>query len=213
MSQNANTTQNSFLQFFRVTIPAGTSVKKNVTGRFLIVTDCDGNEGLPFDVALDEGSSFPMNTGLKVELPSPDSFSKVTITNPLEDAITVEFYTGSILVEDLRLNIIRGRSAPVMQAESVCTSASTTIAAGATLDLTDETTFPPPHPKYLRRATIITNMDAGSDLDIYNADNQLLTSVFFRTVLNWESSDPVKIKNNTGADIIVRVAQSWYVIQ
>lgn len=213
MSQTSNTTRNSFIGYFRKQLQAGQDIIVNVTGRFLICTDVEGGDGEPFLVSIDDGAFVPFNLGLKVELPHPDSFSKVAIRNPSQSEITVEFYAGSILVEDMRLNIVRGRAAPIMKAETVLTSHGGTIAGGGVIDLSDLVAHPPPNPKYLRAATIVTNMDPGVDLDILNTDDAEIGTCFFRQSLLIESSDPIKVKNSSGGNVICRIAQAWYVIR
>lgn len=214
MSQTANTTPNSFIGYFKKKLAAGQEIAVNVTGRFLICTDVEDGDGSPFEASLDGNSWFPFNLGLKIELPHPDSFSKVAIRNPGASEITVEFYAGSILVEDMRLNIVRGRAAPVMKAETVLQGGyGGTIAGGASIDLSDLATYPAPNAKYLRAATVVSNLDAGVDLDILDKDGDDLMPCFFRQSVLIESSDPVIVKNSSAGDVICRIAQFWYVIR
>lgn len=213
MSQTRNTTENSHLSFFRLTLGAGQQAERGVAGRFFICTEVEGGEGKPFELALNDNSFFPLNTGLKIQLPGGDDFSKVTLRNPTAASMVIEFYVGTIIVDDLRLNIIRGRSAPVMKAETVMTGHGGALGALATYDLSNTVTFPSPNAKYIRASTIVSNLDPAVDIEIRNQAGDVLMPVFFRQSILIESSDALKIFNPTGAPVVTRIAQSWYVIR
>ncbi|MCW5554480.1 MAG: hypothetical protein KIS67_20270 [Verrucomicrobiae bacterium] len=200
----------SFLSHFKKTLqPNGQLVPVNVAGSFILCSDVVGS-ALPFEVQIDSEPFVPITQGLSIRLRAGDSFSKLTLRNPTDKVLTVEFYVGSSHVDDARLNIVRGRSAPVMNAPTVMTAHSTTIAAAAALDLTGAH---PTFPKYLRKATIITNMDPAVDLELVNAADDIIATVMFRTAFLLESSEGIKVKNNSAGNVVCRAVQVWYIVE
>lgn len=203
-------TAQTFLTHFKKRLPAGGQlVQVNVAGSVFLCAEVTGT-ALPFEMQMDSLPFIPMTQGLSVRLKGGDEFRQLTFRNPTSSEITVEFYAGSALIEDARLNIVRGRSAPVMHAPCVNTAHSTTIAAGAALDLTGAH---PVHPRFLRKATIVTNMDPAVDLELTNAAGDNLATVFWRTSFLLESSEGVKVKNNSASPVVCRACQVWYIVE
>lgn len=209
MSQVANTLDRSSIRHFRIPLPAGQDVERAVTGVYFLVAEQEGGDGQKFQVAIDDDPFFPATLGLKFNVQPGNSFSKLRFRNETAAEMTIEIYAGTIEGEDMRLNIVRGRAAPMMNAETVITTHSAAIAATTAVDLT---VVSPPGAKYIRKATIITNMDPASDLDIRDASDAVIASVFYRQAFLLESSQAVKVYNPTASPITARIAQVWYVV-
>lgn len=208
MSQTADTLKQSFLAWHKLTIPAGQDVVKSVTGMYFMISELQSGTELQFLVSIDELPFFPATLGLKFTLPPGNAFSKLRFRNPTTTDMVVEFYAGTVEGEDMRLNIVRGRATPFMHAETVISGHSSTIAAGAEVDLAGTA----PSPKYIRKATIISNMDPAVDLDLLNDADEMFDVCLFRQSKLIESSDNITVKNNTAAPVVCRIAQIWYVI-
>jgi hypothetical protein len=210
MSQNANTLQQSFITWHRIRLLPGQQVERAITGVFFMVAEQEGDAG-KFHAGIDDLGLFPVTLGLRFRLPGGNSFSKLRFLNPLAAEITIELYAGTVECEDMRLNIVRGRAAPVMDAETVITHHSAAIAAAGAVDLSAEE---PPGPKYVRRCTHVTNMDPAVDIDLATAgdDSGIFATVMPRTSYNVPSSAPVIVQNNSAAPVTVRIAQIWYVV-
>lgn len=209
MSQTANTLDRSYIRHHNVTLEPGVEVVKDVTGVYFIVSEKTGAGAEPFQIAFDEDPYFPANLGLGFTLPPGNFFSRLRFRNDTAETMEIELYTGTIVGQDMRLNIVRGRAAPMMKAETVVTGHSQTIPAMDEVDLTAST---PPGPKYIRAATIVFNMDPAVDLDLVNEADEQIAPVFFRQGVNIESSAPLKVQNNTAAPVVARIAQVWYIV-
>lgn len=111
--QTIQTTKETFLGFFAKKLAAGANgnpgqpVRVAVVGNFFLCTRVVGGEGLPFLLQFDDQPPIPWNMGLDRKLVPGNFFSTVTLTNPTNSEIIVEFYAGSGVVEDSRLNIVR----------------------------------------------------------------------------------------------------------
>ena len=210
MSQTRQSDRNSFLKFYPVTLKTGGEPKTiAAAGNFFICADVTG-DGQPFEMSWDSEPYFDFNMGLDYSLSPGDSFSKLTLKNTRQSSdIVAQIYVGSGKLTDGRLNIVRGRAAPIMHAEVVTTAHGDTLAGGAALDLT---AGHPTFPKYVRKATIVTNMDPAVDLEILDSADAILDSVLFRTTKLYEMSTGIKIKNNSGAPVVFRAMQIWYIV-
>lgn len=210
MSQTRQTDAGAFCKHYPFTIKTGGEEKQvNAAGNFFICADVTG-DGQPFQMSWDNEPFFDWNMGLKYVMPPGTYFSKLRFKNTLQAAdIFCQMYIGSGNVDDARLTIVRGRAAPVMNAETIKTAHSTTLGAGATLDLT---AAHPTFPRYIRKATIVTNMDPAVDLEILTPGDAVMDSVLFRTTKLYEESEGIKIKNNSGAGVVLRAVQFWYVV-
>jgi hypothetical protein len=216
MSQNANTLDNSYLVWRKIILPPnasggaeGQTVSRDITGKHFMVIEQSGGQGETFWAGFDDRPLFKASLGLVFRLSGQDFFSKLRFRNDTLEEMVIEIYAGTVETEDMRLNIVRGRAAPVMEAESVITTHSTTIAGGAEVDLT---VLPPPGPKYIRKATIVFNMDPAVDLDLADEDDNLVAPVLFRQGINYPSSEGLKVQNPSGAPIVARISQVWYVV-
>lgn len=210
MSQTANTLRESALIWQRIVLPpSGVEVIRNLTGRHFQIIEHSGGLGEKFFAAFNDKPFFKAALGLKYVLPPGDAFSKLRFRNDTAEEMVIEIYAGTVETEDMRLNIVRGRATPMMEAESVITGHSQTILAAAEVDLSATT---PPGPRFIRKATIVTNMDPAVDLDLANVDDDVFAAVFPKQSHLVQSSDPVKVQNPSGAPIVARIAQLWYVI-
>lgn len=206
----SNTNKESFLKHYRVKVPAGGEVDKACAGEFFSCADVDGGNGSHFEMRWDSQPFFPFNVGLGFRMLPGEQFKKVTFKNSQASDLYVEFYAGSANFFDSRLNIVRGRAAPVMNAPTVLTPHSDTIAAGDTIDLTGEH---PTFPNYIRKAHIITNLDTAVDLDILDENDALIDVVMYRETKLYEISAGIKIKNNGATPIVCRAFNVWYIVE
>lgn len=176
-------------------------------GRYFFVNESSAK----FLMSVNGSKYFPISMGQGFDLSDSDRFNKLTFKRPAgwPDEITADIITSDCHIFDARLSIVRGRMTPFMQAESVWTPHSATIAAGTALDLTGAH---PTDDRYLRKATIVTNMDPAVDLEILNSADAVLDTVFFRSTKLYEVSQGIKVKNNSGAPVVCRASQAWYVV-
>ena len=203
------TPQSSQHHFRKLLQAGGQAVKVSVFGKYVHFSESYGS-ALPFEMRFDDLPWFPANMGLRFTLPGGDTYKELHFRNPNAKDITIEFYCGTVETADSRLSIVRGRLVGVMHGPSVWTAHSQTIGAGATVDLT---AAHPVFPTYLRKATIVTNMDPAVDLEILDADDAVLDTVLFRSTKLYESSSGIQIKNNTAAPVVCRANQIWYVTE
>lgn len=196
-----------FLEGHEFTLATNAVHNVEAYGRYLLIRSAP----LEFEMKRDGGAWFKISQGEGFDLGEEDRFQKLSFRRCAGTTIPVpvKIRTADCYMFDSRLSIVRGRVTPFMQAESVWTAHDATIAAGAALDLTAEH---PVFPDYVRKGTIITNMDPAVDLEIVNAANEILDTVFFRSTKLYEVAEGIKIKNNTAAPVVCRAAQAWYVV-
>lgn len=195
-----------FLEGFEFTLGAAVH-SLEVYGRYFLVRSAPAE----FEMRVQDGKWFKIHQGEGFDLGESARFTKLAFRRVpgTTDAVQVKIRTSDCDMFDARLSIVRGRWIPFMQAESVWTAHSATIAAGGTLDLTG---VHPVNSAYERKATIVTNMDPAVDLEILNAANEVLDTVFFRSTKLYEVTEGIKVKNNTAGAVVVRAAQAWYVV-
>ena len=190
----------------------GEAVQISEGGQFLLITKV--STGDQFEIRIDSNQWIPCWLGWKWILAEGEYFKSVEFRSVGASAnMDIECVQGTGDFSDSRLNMVRGQVTNFMDGATVLSGHSQTIAGGATVDLSDSVTYPPPVDGYLRKATIITNMDPASDLELLNSAGEVLNSVLYRSNFLMESSDPIKIKNNTGSGIVTRICQEWYIVR
>lgn len=200
-------TDKRFLEGHEFTLDSDTVKTVDVYGRYFLVRSAAEE----FEMKIPGGNFFKISQGEGFDLGDEDRFTKLHFRRVPGSTVSqdVKIRTSDCYMFDARLSIVRGRFAAIMQAPTVWTAHSATIAAGAALDLT---AAHPTFPDYLRKATIVTNMDPAVDLEILNSADATLDTVLFRTTKLYEVSEGIKVKNNTGAPVVCRASQAWYVV-
>lgn len=187
------------------------------TGNAQVTVDTGGgtffyivNALYTFEIRFDSGEWIPCFAGFKrVNIQQP--FQRVEARQSVfSGTMEVQFVVGDGDIQDTRLSVVRDKGLPVQKWPTVMTGHSQTIAAGAEVDL--DGTEPSPATSHERASTIVTNMDPAVDLEVLNQDDEVLDTVFFRSSKLYESSASLKVKNNTGAPVVARISQLWYVL-
>lgn len=209
MSQVTNTLRDTFNRSYKVNLPVGVEVQKNVFGTFVMITEQKGGNGAKFEMSFEELPFFDATMGMRFKLPNGNSFSKLRFVNKTGEPMDIEFFAGSIEAEDFRLSILRGRAVRMTKAETISTAFSASIPSLGEIDLSNEIAFPPPNELYVRASTTIFNRDLSTDLEILNPSDDVIGTVFPKTGYLRESTEAVKIQNNSGSPVLVTGEQLW----
>lgn len=200
----------------RFTLPAGGENTLNVTGNFVICTEAFGG----FDLYLTENSdALPWNVGLSVRLQGDDFFDKLRFVNQSATlAVVVEVMVGIGDVIDSRLNIVRDRPTRLsLEVAKTVTKSSATvsIAGGAFVALAGTDTVG--SGRTYRKCLLLTNNDPAVNLEIVGlaadmtTETGVVASAIYGTVTVIETSDNLKIKNNSGAAIACRICELFFI--
>lgn len=157
--------------------------------------------GAAFKVSFNGGEYFDMLQGARFTLQPNERFTLIKLLSDVAQEVTI--LTGNIDYDPPRtITVAPTRAIPN----------ASTIAAGASIDLTTA-----PSGTSYRKAVIISNNDPGSDLDIYTQDAsgawQLAEIVLHTESKYLETSDAIRIKNNTAGTINLRVVEFFYLSQ
>lgn len=184
----------SWLTFKTVTLAAQSVRIENVTGSVFICRDATAQFKMGFG---DRSEYFPMQGGMGFRLEAGDYFSRITLQNDTNEAITLTYYLGQTEVLDYRL----GRS----NASTYLTGwAETSLDAGAT------ESFAGTSGDDYRKAIVVTNLDGSSDLQILDSSDQVAATIPPGTAWTIECGGTIKVKNPSAGTVNVNVAQIWY---
>lgn len=218
MSQTQNTTRNSALRFFSEKVkPGGEPRIINVTGTNVKIAEVRGADGKPFQMGFNDDPLFDMQVGLGFKMEPGDSFSKLVLVNPHDEQIEVDLYAGTLNLEDSRLNIVRGRSAPVSLAETVITGGQVELDPDAYIEITndmevgDSDDFQKRSLTHQLARVVVTNLDPAVDITLCNhTSGGAFGSVFPRQARLVDSSEGCRIVNETAAPVLVQVEIVWW---
>lgn len=192
MSQNFNS-------YFDVTLAAYETRALSVTGAMFFCRSSTAQ----FWLNIDGGEDFPLEQGFAFRTPDGNYWNNIVLKNRSATALQVTGYIGSSLVtyappvEQINLAV---KLAPTI----LRPNAATNLAAGATLTLAGT---------YLgknRKQIVVTNLSAAGDLQILDSAGTVGAIAFPRSAWTIETSDTVKVKNNTGLLIDLQVLEIFY---
>jgi len=127
-------------------------------------------------------------------------FQRIEFNNPGLSTVSFRCFVGFGEYRDQRFALLESQTQLVGSNETV-------INTGATL------TFDgiPTGSQIQRKEIIIANLDTTSRLDILDKDDNMFTAIPFNQLLSLQTSDLVKIQNNTASNVALRVGETFYV--
>jgi hypothetical protein len=183
----------NFLESHRVVLEANRVKVLEAYGRTFACVNAPTN----FQMSFNNGKYFDSRGGVQWSLQANERYSVLKFLSV--EAQTLDVLTGNFSYHE---NIV----VPVFRV------AKTLVKPGPTIIEPDETI---PLPGVIdgvgyRKHLIVTNLDPALDLDILDSEDEYLTTVFFRQSNVFETSDLMKLWNNNGSAMIIRVMETLY---
>jgi hypothetical protein len=221
MSQIANTLDRTTNAHFRRRLDAsGKEERVDNTGTFFIIAEQDvQGTDFKFQAAFEDGPFFPVTLGLKFKCPAGNSFSYLRFKNETGVPMTVEGYAGNVEVEDMRLNIVRGRPSQLWLQQAPTKILGQTLAgdqiAGTTAVPLLQSRFTAANPEgySYRKSVLVTNLDPTSSLVIRQAGaGATICAVPAAQVIELETSDDLEVYNPNGSPVSARIGEIFYLL-
>jgi hypothetical protein len=191
-----------FIYFKSFTLPAdGSPFYTPMAGEFFLCSKAN----FAFEMSLDGGSFFPMAQGLNFNISPGYKGLWFKATSGSDTAI--EFYSSNFRVADSRLSIIKDVSQSSLYIKNAPT---TTLAGSAAIAPGSTVTISGGNGGGLRKAVIITNMDAALGVDIQDSDGTTGGLIYATEKVTLETSDTIKIKNNNGVAVNIAWIEIYF---
>lgn len=195
--------EQSFIQFRKVSILAGKKKPVNIYGKAFACTEATGK----FQMSFNDGEFFDVKKGAEWSMAPDDYFNRLTF---LADADTeIEFYAGSFFYHE---NVV----VPVIKVAPTIIKGFAAAQIGPTSQVTFYGTGGPGGTQagaayHYRKSIVITNNDTASNLELFAIDGTTrIATVFFKQAWVLETSADLIVKNETGVAINCRVAEIFY---
>lgn len=172
-----------------------------LAGEFFLCSKAD----YAFEMSMDGGNWFPMAQGLNFNISPGYKGLWFRATSGNETAI--EFYSSNFRVADSRLSIIKDvtqSSLYVRTAPTFLVSGSAAVNPGSTITISGG------YNDKIRKAVIITNLDPANGIDIQDSTGVTGGLIYATGQTTLETSDDVKLKNNTAGAINVAWLEIYY---
>lgn len=191
----------SFIERRKIDLPAGKKISQNIYGRVFACTRTTG----PFRMNFNDGEFFDIKgSGIEWALVGEDRYARLQFIAAADT--TVEFYGGNFFWHE---NVVTPVIKVAQSKVKPPATNPTVINAAATLTLPGGVAAPGSGYGY-RKALIVTNIDPALDLDVLDSADNIVGTVFFRQANVFETSDTLKLKNNNGSAMTVRVMEIFY---
>lgn len=154
----------------------------------------------PVSVSMDSGPRKPYRRGTGETLPNGEFFKRLEITNENPFQVAIQLWLGWGEYIDSRFEIVDNKTKYVA-------SDITEVPAN------DSVEFDGAPDGFLmqRKSIFISNMDANISLFLSDSEENTGLVVFPETSVVLDTSDSVKIANETGSPVQVRIAETWYI--
>jgi hypothetical protein len=187
----------SYLKDYTIQLTAdGLDVNRDFVGSFLLCT----YSSQKFEMSFDGQTFFTFNQGLRLK---DVSFKKLWFRALVGVDTTITIYVGDVQVDDSRLNIIHDANQVLSVGSKIpatyLKATNQVIGAGASLLL------PGADNGNQRKDILIFNLDAAAVLTVQTALGATGAVVWPQDNLPLETSDTVKLQNDSGAGIAVTV--------
>lgn len=154
---------------------------------------------VPLGVKLGDMPENDLVSGQRLALDAPDEFDRVELVNPTAEMIRADFWIGHIAFYDDRRDNIESPTQAVAW-------------AGTEIPATDEVAFPPllVAGRIRRKAIVVSNRDPALNLEITDADGNIVCRVGPEESIMLPLSEACSVKNENGAPVACNVGEIYW---
>jgi len=182
------------LTYKTVTLAAYETQRHAVSGTVFVCSSATAQ----FKLSFDGGEDVTMAQGWSVNWSA--GFRFLVFGNPSASAVTLSYYAGNAAMAYASNQTVITIKDPA----TYFRAGALAISNGATLSLNGLDGV------NVRKQIIITNLSANVDLDVLDPTGTKMATVIPRSVWTVETSGALKLQNNGGLQIDIRVAELFY---
>jgi hypothetical protein len=180
----------------RFDIPAGGTFPISQYGQTFYILKCTA----PVEVRTDRTPEKPYRKGTGEEFVEELRFSRLEFRNINSFVVRLEVWVGFGRYIDNRFEVLDSYTG------ITCALPSELLGALTTLTLTGA----PSQNQIQRKAIVVSNLDTGNVLRIWDENDELCCLVFPESSVTLPVSGIVKVRNDTGLAISCAVSEIWY---